>query len=231
MKRWMAVLLFSVFVANANAARPFVTDDARLTNDNSCQLESWVRHYKQSDEVWALPACNFGGNFEVTAGGGQAQSVGSEQTTDYVLQAKTLFRPLTVNDWGWGLAVGTVRHPSINPGPNLLGNSYFYLPASLSLMSDVVIVHSNVGMLRDTQTGLYSGTWGLGGEFKVTPRLLGIAEAFGDHRNKPYWQLGGRYAVVPDRVQVDATIGEQFVQGQSTRWISFGLRLTPDRLF
>jgi hypothetical protein len=61
--------------------------------------------------------------------------------------------------------------------------------------------------------------------------LLGIAEAFGDHRNKPYWQLGGRYAIVPDRVQVDTTIGEQFIQGQSTRWISFGLRLTPDRLF
>jgi len=28
-----------------------------------------------------------------------------------VLQFKTLFRPLDTNEWGWGLAVGAVRHP------------------------------------------------------------------------------------------------------------------------
>lgn len=231
MKRGLVIAFFSACTWNVYAARPFVTDDARLTNENSCQLESWVRHYSDSNELWALPACNFGGNFEVTAGGGVAKSTTTGTSVDYVLQAKTLFRPLETNDWGWGLAVGTVRHPNINPGPNLLGNSYFYVPASLSLMDDKVIFHSNLGLLRDTQSGLYSRTWGLGGEFKLTPRMLAIAESFGDHRNKPYWQLGGRYAIVPDRVQVDATIGEQFHGGHSTRWVSFGLRLTPGALF
>jgi hypothetical protein len=230
-KKWIVIALWHLCIPNAHAARPFVTDDARLTNEDSCQLESWARHYQHSDEAWALPACNLGGNFELTAGAGRAQAKGEGSTTDYVLQGKTLFKPLSTNDWGWGLAIGTVRHPSINPGPNLLGNSYFYVPASRSLMNDDLIVHANLGMLRDTQTGIYSRTWGLGGEFKLSARLLGIAEGFGDHRNPPYWQVGGRYAIVPERVQVDATLGEQFNHGRATRWISFGLRLTPGALF
>jgi len=124
-KKWIVIALWHLCIPNAQAARPFVTDDARLTNEDSCQLESWARHYQHSDEAWALPACNLGGNFELTAGAGRAQAKGEGSTTDYVLQGKTLFKPLITNDWGWGLAIGTVRHPSINPGPNLLGNSYF----------------------------------------------------------------------------------------------------------
>ena len=41
---------------DALAARPFVTDDARLTTAQSCQLETWVRTYPDSREAWALPA-------------------------------------------------------------------------------------------------------------------------------------------------------------------------------
>ena len=31
-----------------------------------------------------------------------------------------------------GFAVGTIRHPEINPGPNMLGNTYAYIPLSVS---------------------------------------------------------------------------------------------------
>ncbi len=55
----------------AKAARPFVTDDARLTTAGSCQLESWTRFYADSTEVWALPACNPTGNLELTLGVGK----------------------------------------------------------------------------------------------------------------------------------------------------------------
>ncbi|NCV70156.1 MAG: hypothetical protein EBW55_05505, partial [Betaproteobacteria bacterium] len=43
----------------AHAARPFVTDDARLTTAGSCQLESWTRVNRaskpsaRSEEYWA----------------------------------------------------------------------------------------------------------------------------------------------------------------------------------
>lgn len=213
------------------AARPFVTDDARLTTAGSCQLESWMRVYPDSKEVWALPACNPTGNLEFTVGGGRAKNDGEQATSDYVFQAKTLFRPLETNDWGWGLAVGTIRHPEINPGPNLLGNTYVYVPASVSLFDDKAILHFNLGWLKDKATGNQSMSWGVGGEFKVSSRLLGIAESYGDNHNQSYGQIGVRYSIIPDRFQVDATFGNQLSGTGNSRWVSFGIRLTPDKLF
>lgn len=231
MRVWIILLLSFLSPASAWAARPFVTDDARLTTGGSCQLESWIRRYRDSHEFWLLPACNPFGNLEVTAGRGQASSKDVGRSQDYVLQAKTLFRSLQINDWGWGLAVGTIRHPEINPGPNLLGNTYVYLPFSLSLADDRLIIHANLGWLRDRASGQHSASWGIGGEFKVQERWLLIAENFGNDRDRPYWQVGARFAIVPDRVQVDATLGNQYGGSDAARWISFGLRLTPDQLF
>lgn len=166
----------------AKAARPFVTDDARLTTAGSCQLESWTRFYADSTEVWALPACNPTGNLELTLGGGQAryQDTSLSTSEDYVLQAKTLFRPLDTDGWGWGAAVGTVRHPEINPGPNLHGNTYIYFPLSMSFADDRVVVHLNAGWLHDKSLSRERLTWGIGSEINATQRLTLVAESFGD---------------------------------------------------
>ena len=227
---WLAAGL-AWCAATAHAARPFVTDDARLTTAGSCQLESWSRQYKNSNEFWALPACNLHGNFEVTMGAGYAKPNDLPSTTDYVVQGKTLFRELTSNDWGWGLAIGKIAHPSINPGPNLMGNTYAYVPISRSFMDDAVVMHTNLGALRDTATGTVMGTWGVGSELKLTERTLGIVEMFGDNHNRPYWQWGARYSVVPNVFQVDATVGKQWNGVTESRWISIGLRFTPSKIW
>ncbi len=215
----------------AIAARPFVTDDARLTIGGSCQLESWMRSYPESKELWVLPACNPTGNLEFTFGGGGARQEGVRATNDYVFQAKTLFRALETNSWGWGLAAGTIRHPEISPGPNMLGNTYFYIPLSVSLRDDKVIAHVNLGWLKDKASGRNSASWGIGGEFKLRSRLLGIAETYGDNRGMSYGQVGVRYSVIPDLFQVDATVGQQLSGEGNSRWMSFGIRYTPAKLF
>ena len=215
----------------AFAARPFVTDDARLSTAGSCQLESWMRIYPDSKELWALPACNPTGNLEFTVGGGRARHDDAPATSDYVFQAKTLFRPLETNDWGIGFAVGTIRHPEINPGPNMLGNTYAYIPLSVSLNDDKVILHANLGWLKDKASGQNNLSWGVGGEFKLHAKLLGIAETFGDNRSMSYGQVGVRYSVRPDLFQVDATIGQQLSGPGKNHWVSFGIRYTPDKLF
>ena len=225
------LLLMLAAVADAHAARPFVTDDARLTTAGSCQLESWMRVYRQSEEIWALPACNPSGNLEFTVGGGKARNDGGASATDWLFQLKTLFRPLETNGWGWGLAAGTIRHPSINPGPNLFGNTYVYVPASFSFADDQVIIHTNLGLLKERVSGRQNVTFGVGAEYKLSPRLMLIGETFGDNNNPPYGQIGGRFGIVPDKVQIDATIGQQLNGASNSRWISFGLRLTPDSLW
>lgn len=214
------------------AARPFVTDDARLTTAGSCQVESWARYYERSREVWALPACNPAGNLEFTIGGGQATDFDAGMaTSDQVLQIKTLLRPLKSNDWGLGLALGRVLHPEIHPGPNQLGNTYAYVPMSFSVADDRAVVHVNVGWLRDQATDRDMMTWGLGAEaYPWSPRLALIAETFGNDKEAPWWQAGARWSLMPNVLQVDLTHGEQ-VRGRSeSRWVSVGLRWTPERL-
>lgn len=213
------------------AARPFVTDDARLTTGGSCQLESWTRIYKGSNQFWAFPACNPTGNFEITAGVGNTKPTGEAAVNDYVLQGKTLFRNLTTNDYGVGLAVGQIRHPSTTLGPNGLGNTYAFVPLSISTNNDKLIVHTNLGWLKDKQTNQQQMTYGVGSELQTSNRMIVIAEIFGDNKTKPYWQTGARYSLIPNLLQLDATIGQQFDHGTSTRWISFGLRYIPDSLF
>ncbi len=225
----MALCLFCVMPAWA--ARPFVTDDARLTTAGSCQVESWMRTYEHSREAWVLPACNPGGNLEFTAGGGRAQQDAGLATHDYVLQLKTLFKPLGSDGWGWGLAVGRVLHPEIEPGPNQIGNYYGYVPLTMAFDRDRVFLHLNVGWLRDRASRQDRATWGLGAEYYAQPRLAFIAESFGDDRARPYWQTGLRYSLIPELLQVDTTFGAQHDGGRGSRWLSLGLRWTPASLF
>ena len=229
----MASAVLMMATAPAWSARPFVTDDARLTTAGSCQLESWTRVYRDSTELWALPACNPTGNLEITVGGGRAlyDEAGRSPNNDYVFQAKTLLRKLESNDFGFGIAAGTVRHPAVNPGPNLLGNTYVYLPFSASFANDLLVVHLNTGWLREHVTNRNRATWGVGTEWNVSERVTWMAEAFGDSHPNTYWQAGGRFSLIPQLLQVDTTIGQQHDGGRDNRWISVGFRFTPARLF
>lgn len=226
-----AIMLGLFCVLPAWAARPFVTDDARLTTAGSCQVESWMRSYEHSREVWALPACNPGGSLEFTVGGGRAKQDAGPATSDYVLQLKTLFKPLGEEGWAWGLAVGRVLHPEIEPGPNQIGNQYVYVPVTVAFARDRAFLHLNVGGLRDRASRQNRATWGLGAEYYVQPRLALIAESYGDDQAQPYWQTGLRYNIMPELLQVDTTVGAQHDGGRGGRWLSFGLRWTPARLF
>lgn len=224
----LVALLFILTSKNAIAARPMVTDDARLTKGGSCQLESWVRVNPNSTELWALPACNPSGNFEMTLGGAFSKVDNQKSTTDIIVQAKTLFRELKTNDWGIGFAIGTANHQNSEyPGPNGLGSTYAYIPISISSFDDKLITHINLGYIHNRKSSLDSASWGIGAEVKVIPNLLYILETYGDHRSSPFIQTGLRYSVIPDIFQIDATIGKQ-LSVDEVHWLSFGIRFTPD---
>ncbi len=70
-----------------------------------------------------------------------------------------------------------------------------------------------------------------GGEYKIGTRFLAIAESFGDNHTSPCWQVGGRFSIIPDTLQVNMTVGKQLSGPDSGRWMSFGLRFTPAKLF
>nr|BAL53117.1 hypothetical conserved protein [uncultured Gammaproteobacteria bacterium] len=151
-------------------------------------------------------------------GGATPREAGHTQTTDVVLQGKSLFKAMDTNGWGIGLAAGTVLHPVADTR-----DWYAYVPTSFSFCDDAVVVHTNVGWVREGETRCNRLTWGLGTEVQLVEGTWLIAETFGQNQGKPFHQFGLRHWLVPDRVQLDATYGNG--NGGGSRWFSLGLRL------
>ncbi|WP_197685181.1 hypothetical protein [Herminiimonas arsenitoxidans] len=215
-------LLLWALATSAHAARPMITDDARIVDDKSCQLESWVKMNRGSTEYWAMPACNFSGNLEVTMGGSRTHDdAAGTFTSDQILQGKTLLKPLETNGWGAALTVGIDRHPQSGNGSDVYAN----VPLSFSFNDDKFVLHTNTGWLREQESKRDRLTWGLGSETQLTERTWLIAETFGQNQGKPSYQMGLRHWIVPNRIQIDTTYGNQFGSSTSQRWFSIGLRL------
>jgi len=207
-----------------HAARPMITDDARIVDDKACQLESWTRHNRDSDEYWALPACNFTGNLELAVGAGHTRVPNGRSTTETVFQGKTLFRQLETDSWSWGLAVGGARHDG--NGQGRIGNDYYaYVPATFAFRDDHVFLHANLGWSRDGETRKQRATWGVGSELQLTQSTWLIGETFSQQSGRPFYQVGVRRWLVQDRVQIDATYGNRLGSESQERWFSIGLRL------
>lgn len=210
----------------ADAARPMVTDDARIVDAKACQVESWVRRNRDSTEMWALPACNPWGPVELTMGGAFTREGGDTRFTDHQVQAKTLIRPYEPGGWGIGFAAGTVRHPAREQARGWPGDVYAYIPASVSAAADdAVVLHFNVGAVHRRDERRTVSTAGIGMEARVSPVAYFIPEVFLSDRGRPCYQAGLRYWLVPDRLQVDATFGNRLVSDSRDRWFSIGLRV------
>lgn len=152
-------LLVAAMLASptAHAARPMITDDARIVDAKACQLETWMQSNRDSIEYWALPACNFTGNLELTLGGARTRDDSGTHATDVVFQGKTLFKPLEPGGWGIGLGVGMVRHLQADAGGR---DGYAYVPASFSFRADHFLLHTNIGWLREQEARRDRFTWG-----------------------------------------------------------------------
>lgn len=211
--------------ALSHAARPMITDDARVVDPNSCQLESWAKSNRDSTEYWAVPACNLGQNFELSYGGAMTKADGESHATDVILQAKTLLRPLKTNDYGVGLTIGHAKHPSTDRSSSMIGDAYLNIPVSISYADDRFILHTNLGVIHDRDQQRNRLTWGVGSETQLNQNLQLIAEVYGDDRSRAFHHLGLRYWVVPNRVQIDTTYGNRFASDGEERWFTIGLRL------
>jgi hypothetical protein len=223
--RPLLVLLLATAMA-AHAARPFVTDDARVVDKGGCQVETFVKRQRRYDETefWFVPACNPWGPVELSLGGIWVKSVLPGDSRAFSAQAKTLLRPLETNGFGLALSLGVTRLKPFATDSVL--NPYFNAIGSVSLADDRVVAHANLGAVRDSVAKLTRGTWGIGAEVLViAPRLYGIAEGYGQRGEKPTLHGGARYWVVPDRVQVDATLGAQNSAPPARRFHSLGLRI------
>lgn len=210
---------------DAHAGRPLVTEDASILDPKACQVEAWVQREDASGSrrTWLVPACNpwSEGGAELSIGAARNREDGASFQSELVFQAKTLFRPTEKNDWGVGLVVGTLEHRQLDGRRDW----YATVPVSVSRLDDRLMVHANLGWLREQGSGRHFATWGLAVEGQVTERLTLLAESYGLHEGRPLYQAGLRFEAAP-RVLFDATVGNRFGSGE--RFFSIGVHVeTP----
>jgi hypothetical protein len=64
-------------------------------------------------------------------------------------------------------------------------------------------------------------------------RVVGILETYGEDKQSTKYQIGLRFWIVPQRVQIDTTVGNVWssTSNPGQRWMSVGLRLLSPPLY
>lgn len=216
----------------AHAARPFVTDDARIVAPQACQLESWTQANAPGVEVWMLPACNPTGNLELTVGTGFLPTSDEPRPrhSAVVVQAKTLLGKLFDGRVDTALAAGGIIDGSPSQNEQQVGNVYLYVPATTTFDNDKLLAHINAGCRYERSDGHVRATWGLASERILSAYFSLVGEVYGTSHDNPSTQLGFRIWAIPDHVQFDAAGGIQFGD-PSEHWVSIGMRLISPPLW
>ena len=213
-------LLLLTLTSLAQGGQPMITDDARIADPHTCQLEGWAVKTRNDTQYWVMPICNFTGNLELSMGMARTRQNSETHTTQQVFQAKTLLKPLETNGWGIGFSTGVTRYPQVHTANQ---EWFANVPLSLSFNDDRFVLHTNLGWLREHETRRHRLTWGIGTETEITKKTSFIAETFGQNQGSPFYQVGIVYWLIPDRVQIDTTYGDRFARNSEQRWFSFGL--------
>jgi hypothetical protein len=160
------VMFFSLGLLNhAEAARPMLTDDARIVDPKSCQLESWVRDSKHVTEYWALPACNVGENLEVTIGGSLEGENGHSSFANELYQIKSILQPIALNQTGFSIVLGNGRDPKRTMN-KAIQDWYLNVPMSYPY-NDRLVIHTNLGVTHLTDEHKEKMNWGLSSEIQL----------------------------------------------------------------
>jgi hypothetical protein len=213
----------------AHAASPFVTDDVSVLDRGACQLEVWQQNNRDSRDLWVVPACSPIDRLEVSFGGSRTTEDGATRTTNLALQAKYVVRDVNVDSWGWGWVAGGVWHPDQENG-RFPGDPYALLMAGASFNDDSLRLNVNLGGLHERETGRNLFTWGFLAEQSLAARFKVIGEVFGTQYNRPFYQAGARASLIPDRLELDATVGNRFGRSSDERWWTISIRIITDPL-
>jgi hypothetical protein len=211
-------------------AQQWVTDDADITEYRACAFQMW--HGQRS--TWMEPTCTPIRDVELSLGFVAVWEDGGAGHFEYEMQGKTRLRPLRTNSWGAALVVGTGRAPSFTGIEKQAYSMFSYVPISVSLWSDRVVLHENTGWLYEHRPdeGGNAITWAARADIRYRKFVAFIAEAYGAKgvgTNAPdtpaEFQTGFRVWLRPERVEVDLSYGA-LTSGQRGQGWTLGLTLT-----
>jgi hypothetical protein len=227
----------------AHAVRPFVTDDARITDVGQLEVESWADFVIEGEEWTTSVNLLFGFTFtewlQVIAGGGVGvDSEGHFTVTNPVIQPKILLVPARPDGRpGVALAAGVTL--PFGTGALFEDATGFFVmaPFTTRLFGDWLFIHANVGVRGSVRS--VGGRdelsarpyWGIGFDAGIgDERLRLVGEAYaGD----PLEAAGADYAfqagmrwLESDHLNLDVTFGTEpgraASDGAPGPWVAWG---------
>jgi hypothetical protein len=224
---WLATLAVP---APADAGEPLATDDASILERGVCQFEAWHRWSPNGGhEGWGVPACSVTDWLELGAGFARSRERDAGSHTLVLLQAKSVFAGDADGRWAAGAVVSGLRDGAREGGQAAFHQSSALGLVSFALPEQRLRVHANAGIVHDRDDGT-TGAWGTALEYDFFHAWTALAEVFRDGPGRASYQLGVRYTLVTDRVELFASGGERF--GGGSDWFAkFGVRFQSWPLF
>ena len=233
-------LLF--FFTDAQAVRPFITDDARVVGLRLAQCETWLRLDKHAWQQWAMFAYGPTKKWELALGFVHGVEIPGTEKKQYsyaipLIQAKYLIREYVPNKTpGIAIAAGSFlpggRGVFKAPGYGAFG--YVSLTQCFG-KEEQVLIHANIGSsyLQYSSNDYHAVmTWGIGTQIRTLGGLHLIGELFSGDPYVPgsglAYQTGFRH-FVSNFVQLDLTAG-QGISGDNKLafWYGGGIRVVTD---
>lgn len=202
-----AAAAFLACASGARAGGPYVVDDAGTARAGRCQIETWISDGRRGRAWVAAPACATRGDRSVEWTLGLR---GQDGETWLSPAAKRTFAAFA--DGRIAVAGSLAAEVRSDGGPV---TAALNVPVTVQA-SDGLLVHLNLGWIQTDGDG--HATWGINAERRLTARITAIAETFGDDQGGRGWQAGLRYAAVPDRLDLDVTVGQPDADRDGPRW-------------
>jgi hypothetical protein len=230
----LATLLLAVAAwlpcAPVHAGLPLHTDDAGVLAVGACELEGTAVRATAADarttDTSLQLGCGVGWRSAVTLA--RASNHGADAPV-WSLGGKTgLWQGDGAPEHAAALTLaGTLQQA------RLPGSGWRHTGTGLNLIASVPLagsltLHANLGHARDEPARQGSTTWGLAIEQTgpgSAPRWAPMAEVYGDDRERPWWNLGLRVALVPERHFVVVGYGRQFSRERPGA-LTLGLKAT-----
>lgn len=215
---WLCLLALLVAVAGpAQAGRPMNTDDASISPEGGSQVESWLRVGRDLHELVVQPACNPWGGVEWGLNLASGRASGAATST-FGWAAKMVFKEVEAGGVGVGMSGGVSRQK--------LGGSTANVHVATLIVSaaptDALALHVNAGATHVTGRSAMA-TWAAAAEFGVARSWTIVLEAYGERHARPAVQLGARKWLQPDRLQLDASLGREAIDGSRRTLVTIGM--------
>jgi hypothetical protein len=219
-RRWgicVALILLAAASPHAHCAGgSYLVDDASVTPDGRCQVESWIRHF--TNDAWeasAAPACTRDDvefSFVATRVAGSFMS-----STSFSPGLKWVAGDIEKKGWGVGVAATTL----VTGG--LVQTTSLYVPVSIALNTLATVVANAKFGIRERRGEGTGSLSGLSFEAKLCRRCTVLAEYYRNGEDKTL-QAGFRWSP-SETVSLDLIYGKM-TSHRGTGWLTTGFNVS-----